>query len=614
VIIGNPPYSAGQKSANDNAMNRSYSVLDKRIADTYAKESKATNLTALYDPYIKAFRWSSDRIKDNGIVAFITNGNWIDSNSMDGFRKYLEKEFNSIYVFNLRGGIKGLMGDQAKREGQNVFDITTRVAITLAVKKSGSTSSIKYYEFEDYLNRKEKFNLLNTFNSIGSQDISWRKLKPNTFGDWINKRSTTYLSLIPIGDKKEKKSNAFFGDTYSSGLKTARDAWCYDSSKDKVKKNVARSINFYNEQRQALYPLLNAKKNNLEDLLDFDSTKISWNRELKNNLKRNKPIKFDESRIYTSQYRPFFKQNLYFHRDFNDMIYQMSRIYPESNSDNILICTSGLGGVRSQSIFITKNIPDLNILDAGTQCFPLYWYEDTEESKGKTADLFDEAPKEDSERYVRRDGITDFALNTACQQYKISDISKEDIFYYVYGFLHSEDYRSAFDADLKKMLARIPFVESYEDFKAFEKAGRELAHYHLNYEDIPAYSGVEVEYKKGKDEADYTVTKLKFAKKRVEGKSVNDRSTIIYNKHITIKNIPEEAYDYEVNGRSAIEWIIDRYQVRTDKKSGITNDPNDWGREHGNKRYILDLLLSVITVSMESVRIVKSLPKLDFEE
>ena len=400
--------------------------------------------------------------------------------------------------------------------------------------------------------------------------------------------------------------------TNSLGVGTNRDAWVYDSSKRNLVVNVNITLNYYNQCSFEYKNSINKDtKLFLKDKLD--SSKIVWTASIQKDLERGLTHTYDSDRVYIAMYRPFFKQYLYFDRSLNHRVYRQLSFFPTKEKANIVICLAGVGRNKEYSLFISSYVSDLQLIANG-QCFPLYWYEDIEEPKGKTADLFDEAPKENSERYVRRDGITDFALNTACQQYKTSDISKEDIFYYVYGFLHSEDYRSAFDADLKKMLARIPFVESYEDFRAFEKAGRELAHYHLNYEDIPAYSGVEVEYKKGKDEADYTVTKLRFAKKRVEGKSVNDRSTIIYNKHITIKNIPEEAYNYEVNGRSAIEWIIDRYQVRTDKKSGITNDPNDWGREHGNKRYILDLLLSVITVSMESVRIVKSLPKLDFEE
>lgn len=616
VIIGNPPYSVGQKNVNDNTMNKPYIKLDTKINMTYGSHTKSTNTNSLYDTYIKAFRWATDRLGDkDGVVAFITNGNWLNNNSMDGFRKCIKKDFSSIYVLNLRGGIKGLIGDQAKREGQNVFDITTAVSITILVKKKLSQAcTIKYLEVNDYLTRSEKLTFLLSKKSL--EGISkWKTIQPNKYGDWLNQRSTDFIKFIPIGDKKEDIEKTFFTNLYSRGVSTARDAWCYHSSISKLKEKMNQTIDFYNDERKRVQAILkNDSRKKIDELLTYDTTKITWNVELRRYLEKNIQYQFSSDKIYTSLYRPFFKQYLYLSERFTQRRYQMPQIYPKNSSENVMICISGVGGVKYFTPFISDNIADLHLMDSSTQCFPLYWYEDIEESKGKTADLFDEAPKENSERYVRREGISDFALKTACKQYKTSDISKEDIFYYVYGFLHSEDYRSAFDADLKKMLARIPFVESYDDFRAFEKAGRELAHYHLNYEDIPAYSGVEVEYKKGKDEADYTVTKLRFAKKRVEGKSVNDRSTIIYNKHITIKNIPEEAYDYEVNGRSAIEWIIDRYQVRTDKKSGITNDPNDWGREHGNERYILDLLLSVITVSMESVRIVKSLPKLDFKE
>ena len=613
VIIGNPPYSVGQKSASDNAQNQSYKALEKRIEDTYIANVDLTQKRSLYDSYIKAFRWATDRVKEDGVVAFVTNGNWINSNSGAGVRRCFEKEFSSIYVFDLRGNARK-QGEERKKEGGGVFGMGSRtpVTITLLVKnslKKQDKCEVYYYDIGDYLSREEKLKIIANYVSIDK--LPTKRIKPNQYGDWLNKRSDLFLDFIELGNDKCYSAKAIFNQ-YSNGLKTNRDAWIYDSSESGLISNLSGLISFYNKR------VRDFSESDLRDINKFvskdDTTQISWTLGLKNKAKSHTKIEFDNEAITTSLYRPYFKQKCYYSRDLNEVVGTNPKIFPlNSTLNNVVISINGVGSSKPFSTLITECLPDIQLAFNG-QCFPLYWYEDIEESKGKTADLFDEAPKENSERYVRREGISDFALNTACKQYKTSDISKEDIFYYVYGFLHSEDYRSAFDADLKKMLARIPFVESYEDFRAFEKAGRELAHYHLNYEDIPAYSGVEVEYKKGKDEADYTVTKLRFAKKRVEGKSVNDRSTIIYNKHITIKNIPEEAYNYEVNGRSAIEWIIDRYQVRTDKKSGITNDPNDWGREHGNERYILDLLLSVITVSMESVRIVKSLPKLDFEE
>ena len=299
-----------------------------------------------------------------------------------------------------------------------------------------------------------------------------------------------------------------------------------------------------------------------------------------------------------SVYRPFSKQYLYFNRDLNERVYQQPKSYPTPEHKNICICLSGLSAKKDYTCFISNIIPDLNIMEAGSQCFPLYYYE---ENKGNIGTLFDQG----KENYIRRDGLTDFILEQCRARYG-HKIVKEDIFYYVYGLLHSKDYREQFAADLKKMLPRIPLVDVPADFWAFSKAGRDLAELHLNYETVPAYPDVNVI---GAETEKFRVEKLTFGK---NGKEV-DKSVIVYNSYIRIENIPLEAYDYVVNGKSAIEWIMDRYQVKTDKDSSITNDPNDWGLEHNNPRYILDLILSIITVSMATNEIVKRLPKLDLK-
>ena len=613
VIIGNPPYSVGQKSANDNAQNQEYPTLDSRVAQTYAEHSNATNKNSLYDSYIKAFRWASDRLDKNsgGVLAFVTNGAWIDGNAMDGFRKSIETEFSSIYVFNLRGNAR-TQSELRRKEAGNVFGSGSRtpIAITLLVKNPQAKvdkATIHYHDIGDYLSQKEKLSIIKDFKSIDNPSMKWRTLQPNKHGDWINLRSDVFENFIQLGDKDDKKNNkTFFVPYYSNGVKTNRDAWCYNSSLISLQKNITQTLEYYNKQRVKYHSLDNQPSNKISDCVESNITQISWSDGLFNYLKRNNALEFEDKNVVESIYRPFFKQYGYYGRSLNERVYQMPKVFPDGNFENLIICVPGIGNNKDFSCLISNRIVDLGIQSA-SQCFPLYWYEEN------SNDLLDLFKGNATDKYTRRDGVSDFIAKEARVKYG-HKTAKEDIFFYVYGILHSPDYRKEFEADLKKMLPRLPLVDKVDDFWAFSKAGRELAHYHLNYEDIPAYSGVDVEYKKGKDEADYTVTKLRFAKKRVEGKSVNDRSAIIYNKHITIKNIPEEAYDYEVNGRSAIEWIIDRYQVRTDKKSGITNDPNDWGREHGNERYILDLLLSVITVSMESVRIIKSLPKLDFEE
>jgi hypothetical protein len=599
VIIGNPPYSVGQKSANDNAQNQSYQRLDGRIGSTYAKMTTATNKNSLYDSYIKAFRWSSDRLDDNGgIICFISNGAWIDGNSSDGFRKSLEKEFTSIYVFNLRGNQR-TSGELSRKEGGKIFGSGSRtpISITLLVKNPDvetEKATIYYHDIGDYLSQSEKLKIVSDFGSVSNEKMSWDILKPNEHGDWISVRNDKFTDFVKIGDKDEKSDNTFFNPIYSRGLSSARDSWCYNSSKNLLVKNIQSLISFYNIQRVKLHTeWKNNPKVELEEILDFDSSRITWNRGMKLDVSKNKEIIFDSNNIRIGSYRPFFKQFVYMAREVNDMIYLLPKLFA---SDNVVICLPGIGNTKDFDLTITKNIPDLGVVSA-SQCFPLYYYEDN--TKSQTG-LFDSDGGQD---YIRRDGISDFILERAKKQYGATNISKEDIFYYVYGFLHSPDYRETFANDLKKMLPRLPLVDDVRDFWSFSKAGRQLADIHLNYESVEPYPNVKV---LGEDSGLFKVEKMRFPKK-------DQKDTILFNSRITIQNIPLEAYEYVVNGKSAIEWIMERYQITTHKESQITNDPNDWSEEVGNPRYILDLLLSIINVSMQTREIVSKLPKLTFE-
>ena len=609
VIVGNPPYSAKQKNANDNAQNEYYPRLAQAISDTYAKESNANNKNSLHDSYIKAIRWASNRLnkQSGGVIGFITNSGWLDGNAQDGMRKCLEHEFSSIYVFNLRGAIRGRSKDAAKKEGQNIFDIMTGVAITILVKKpkaSDEAARICYHDIGDYLSREEKLRIIRNMGDISNPLMQWVSITPNEHGDWLNKRSEQFKLFTPLGDKDDKKNKkTFFVPYYSNGLKTQRDPWCYNSSLSVVEKSAKEQIDFYNEQREKL-----AKKEIAD--VDYSTHKISWTAAVLSDIQKNKPYNIQDCQFRESVYRPFFKQYLLYYRALNERMYQIPKLFPTPSHRNLVICVSGLGGTKENSAYISDCIVDLNCLDAGTQCFPLYWYDD---STADIADLFS-AQQSEMDRYVRRDGVTDWILSTARKQYG-SRVTKEDIFYYVYGILHAPDYRTTFAADLKKSLPRLPLVESPDDFWAFSRAGRSLAELHLGYEHVEPYTGCRTLYapltNRG-DEISYLIDdKMRFGK--LDSKTA-DKRIIHYNAGITIENIPLEAYDYVVNGKSAIEWVMERYAVKKDPASRIENNPNDWCREHDDPKYIYNLLLRIITVSLETMKIVRSLPKLKLEE
>lgn len=594
VIIGNPPYSVGQKSANDDAQNESYPRLEKRIAETYAAEAKANNKNALYDSYIKAFRYAGDILDDmGGVIGFVTNAGWLDGNAMDGLRKCFEKEFSSIYVYNLRGNAR-TSGELRKKEKDNVFGQGTRtpVAILILVKNPKAKqekAAIYYREVDDYLTREQKLETIVKQKSVMAKGFVQKVLQPNEAGDWLNPRSDLFEKYIHMEpEAKFDETEKTFFNVYSLGINTSRDSWVYNFNQRNCKNSIISMIDIYNKQL-----------GNKEENLERNPQLISWSSSLTAKWKSSKKI--TNNAVETkAMYRPFNKINLIWNSDLIHRKGQFENFFPTKSHKNIIICTSRIGSSNVMTTLISDTNVDYHMA-GDTQCFPLYWYEEKEDDV--MADIFAMADEPKAKQYIRHDGVTNYILHEAREKYRTNAITKEDIFYYVYGFLHSEEYRKQFAADLKKMLPRLPLVENAVDFKAFSEAGRRLADLHLNYEKRPKPEQVIVERKAD----DYIVEKMKF-------KSKQDKSVIIYNNHITIKNIPLEAYDYVVNGRSAIEWIMERYQVKIDKASQIKNDPNDWAKEHNDPTYILDLLLSVITVSLETMKIVKGLPKVEFDK
>ena len=619
VIMGNPPYSIGQTSQNDNNANVSYPKLDRRIEETYAAQSKATLSKGLYDSYIRAIRWASDRIGDAGVIGFVTNGGFLEANTTDGLRKCLAEEFSSIHVFHLRGNQR-TSGELSRREGGKIFDSGSRapIAITLLVKNPEVVEHgrILFHDIGDYLNRTEKLEMVADYASVKGIP-SWQQIVPDQHGDWLNQRDDSFGEHIVLGNKKGNGLKLF--DNYSLGVATNRDAWAYNASKVNLTDNMSGMIDFYNAELERFNSAhtgmdTKARQAQVDGFINADPTHISWTRALKQDLAKNKSFVYEHPSVTTSVYRPFTKQWMYFNRNFNEMVLQMPRIFPQAGAENLVIMVKQRPPKGSGFALMVNCIPELQT-DGGSQCFPLYLYdEQAQEQESGSGDLFADAEqRSDKPGLKRRDAITDEGLAHFQEVYPGEQLSKEDLFYYVYGILHSEDYRARFADNLSKELPRIPKVKKIADFWAFSKAGRDLAELHINYETVEKYS-LNIQSKGNLVDEDYRVIKMKFGKKCCEetGKNINDRSTVIYNGKITLKGIPDEAWDYVVNGKAALDWVMERQAVTVHKASGIVNDANDWAIETmENPRYPLELLQRVITVSLETMKIVNSLPKLN---
>ena len=615
VIVGNPPYSAGQTSANDNNANVAYPALDARIRDTYAARSDANNKNALYDSYIRAIRWASDRIGNAGIIGFATNAGWLEANTADGLRQCLAEEFSDIHVFHLRGNQR-TSGETSRREGGKIFGSGSRapIAISLLVKnpQAHEYGQIYFHDIGDYLSREDKLEKIAGYRSVaGIPAESWQRIVPDAHGDWLKQRDDSFGKFIVMGDKDDKTAIALF-DNYTRGLETGRDAWVFNSSEKKLRSNIEAMISFYNTEvdRFTLATLNLSQKDKTKRVADFintDATKISWTRGLRNDCARGKHASLAETGFMASLYRPFTKQAAYFDRMLNAYVNQLPRIFPDTKAENLVIMVTAKGA-KEFSPTISRMIPDLNSMEAGAQCFPLHLYDEAAQSSddGLFAGQPGDGPR-------RRDAITDAGLAHFTSAYPGDVISKEDLFYYVYGILHSPDYRKRYADNLSKELPRIPRVRAAADFWHFSKAGRDLAALHLHYETVDMYP-LTIQTKGNLTDADYRVEKMKFAKMKdpATGKSVNDRSTVIYNSKITMIDIPEAAWDYVVNGKAALDWVMERQAVRVDKASGIVNDANDWAIETmHNPKYPLELFQRVVTVSLQTQKIVAALPPLD---
>jgi predicted helicase len=654
VVTGNPPYNAWQADENDNNKNRKYESLDSRVSETYAKRSRATNKNALSDPYVKAMRWASDRIKSEGIVAFVTNSGFVDGLATDGMRAHLAAEFDEIYILDLGGNVR--KNPKLSGTTHNVFGIQVGVSINLLVRrdvpKEKRICKIFYSAVEKNWTRWQKYRWLE---EVGrSSGVKWTPILPSASHQWLTEgMKHEFDQFVPLSTLFEQ---------HSRGVATSRDAWAYNFDHTSLAKNIKKTIGFYN-QELARWKEREDKTIKIDNFVRNDNNEISWSRDLKQDLDRERRTEFSRSKIRRSLYRPFAEMYLFFDRILNEEVYVFPSFFPTeaSQSENKAICLTGPGSEKPFLSMAADELIDLHLSGGGcsTQCFPFYTY------------------AEDGSH--RRENITDLALEQFRSYYHDTSIIKWDIFHYIYAVLHHPDYRECYAANLRRELPRIPFVGSDEApksensspaeavensagyksrakekketkstlpkavakepssqairatderryerlsdrqrervlsqvkimqdagemrpvsqshlraFRAFAKAGQRLVELHVHYEQQPEYKLTKIE-KKG-EKLDYRVTKMKLSK---------DKTSLIFNRFLTLSDIPKETYKYRLGNRSALEWVIDQYQVSTDKRSGIINDPN----RSDDPQYILRLIGQIVTVSLETVKIVESL-------
>jgi predicted helicase len=618
VIIGNPPYSAGQKSENDTAKNVKYPLLDERLRETFVKKSsQKIGKKSAYDSYLRAIRWAADRIENDGIVGYISGSNFIDKYAMDGVRRALHDEFSKIYVINLRGDIrKNMLSKGLAGEGANVFGSAsmTGIAVVFLVKNSMHVGrcEIEYLDIGENLDRNAKLSKINFWKSLG-----WMKdqglmssLTPDDHGDWINHRNQSFVDMLIIGEKSIGQQEKIFS-FFTSGVNTARDAWCYNFSKISLAENMRETISFYNDQvgeyQAAKSNGRNGARVDVDDIISADMKRISWGTNLKAGVKAGRKIEFDTAALRKSVYRPFTKQWLYFSKAMTHSLYRQPTAYPNDEVKQFGFCLSGIGARSGFSVLMVDQVPNFDTVEKG----PFFSrFEYVEDAQANGIDLF--ASENLGARYKVKDGITDYGLKHFIGTYSNASITKDDIFYYVYGLLHSEEYRERFADNLSKDLPRIPAVKNEADFWAFAEAGRKLGDLHVNYETVEPYPVTVAEGDLRLAHIADPLSYYRVEQMRYGGKRGSDKTVLHYNNNITLTNIPLAAYDYVVNGKPALDWVVERQRVKTDKDSGIVNDANDYANETmNNPAYPLELFQRVITVSLETVKIVRSLPKLE---
>ena len=578
VIIGNPPYNVGQVKENDNNKNRKYPTMDSRVRETYAKDSTASNKNKLSDPYVKAIRWASDRIGEEGVVAFVTNNGFLDGVAFDGMRKHLADDFDAIYILDLSGNVR--KNPKLSGTTHNVFGIQVGVSINFFIKRRGNANSqaeIFYARVDEFWRKEDKYRHLDSKEHY--RNIEWKSITPGQRYTWLTEGlHAEFETFIPMGTKEAKAAKGEAVDvifkSYSLGVSTNRDAWVYNFNRNILADNMNRLIGTYNAEVDRWKRREN-RDASVDDFVVSDDAKIKWSRDLKLDLKRGRIAEYAEDKVRNSLYRPFTKSNLFLDRVMNEEVYVFPSIFPipEIEHENRVIVVPSIGGRSDYWCFCTDIIPNLTITSIdGSQCFPFYTY--------------------DEDGRNRQENITDWALAQFRAHYRDESIGKWDIFHYVYALLHHPDYRERYQANLKRDLPHLPYAP---DFWAFAKTGKRLGEIHIGYEEVPEHQLTFIENREVP--IDWCVEKMKLSR---------DKTQLVYNDFLTLEGIPEKAFDYRIGNRSALEWVIDQYRVKTDKRSGIVNDPN----RADDPRYIVKLIGKVIAVSLETVEIVERLPDL----
>ena len=575
VVIGNPPYNAKQTNANDNNRNRKYPAMDRRVKETYSQASVATNKNALADPYVKSYRWGTEKIGKEGIIVFVSNNSFLEGIAFDGMRKHLAEEFDTLLCLDLGGNIrKGHPGDS------NVFGIRVGVSINLLVKtKSGRTgpARILYNDETADWSQDRTFDFLNQ--RVHAGQVTWRELTPNARHTWLTDGlRDDFGTFLPIGSKaaRQGKTSQVIFAAYGTGITTSRDAWVYNFDPGALMTNVRKTIDAYNLQ-VFKWERRTAQDANVDDFVPYDETQIKWSRDLKAHLKRGRIAEFAESKVRTSLYRPFTKMPLFFDRVLNDVVSRLPSVFPtpETETENRVLCFPSLGARADFWCLVTDVIPNNCLITTDpNQCFPFYIY--------------------DEDGTNRRENITDWALAQFRAHYGDETITKWDIFHYIYAVLHHPDYRETYQVNLKRDLPHIPFAP---DFWGFVTKGKQLASLHIDYEAAPIYEGLQWLETPGIP-VNWRVERIKFSK---------DKTRLIYNEFLTLDEIPPAAFAYRLGNRSALEWVVEQYRIKTHKRSTIVNDAN----RAAAPRYIVELVGRVITVSLDTVRLVESLPELN---